>query len=208
MDLKSIDINDPKVKNVLLIIFIGIALAGAIYYFQVIPQQESLATAEVRLQKKQDELNEILTIKPQLEKLRKSVAELQIELDSLSTIFPDSANLPEFISDFTKQARRVGVSALNFKPLPDVTKQYYVEHSYSITLISSYHNFARLLEHLANLDLIINVGELNISANPGMDKEISEFNAYEMPDGYDDSIRSMLVKFKITTYSSIPTETE
>jgi type IV pilus assembly protein PilO len=206
MDLQSIDFNDPKIQKIILIILIGVALSGAIYYFQITPATEDLAVIISKRDKKQQELNEIRTIKPQLEKLRKSVKALEIELDSLSTVFPDSANLPSLISNLVKKARGVNVATLNFKPNADVKKQYYIEHSYEITILGGYHNIAKLLEHVANLDLIIKVDQMDIKVNPSLQKELDEYKSYDISDGYDDSIRTILVKFRITTYSSIPTD--
>ncbi len=201
MDLR-LDFNDRKIQQIILILIIGIAGAGALYWYQIKPATEEIVILTAKKKEKEQELGKIKMMKPQLERLRSSVALLQVELDSLETIFPDSANIPELISNLTKVARDEEVATINFKPLGEVKKEYYTENSYEILLIGGYHNLARFFEKVARFDLIINVDNMVLKTSPTLQKDLQEYKLYEM-DSYNDEIKSVSAKFRITTYSSL-----
>lgn len=202
MDLKNIDLNDKKVQQVLAILLLGVIISGALYFLSIKGASEKLKAAVVVRDEKQDELNKILQLKPQLEKLRLAVASLRTELTALEAIFPDSSDTPSLISDITKVARDNELMVVNFKPLGDLPQDYYIEHDYEIELVGAYHKLGVFFEALAKFDLIINIGNLTLKPSSVMATDIADYRMLNLPTEYDDRVNSVVTKFKISTFSS------
>jgi len=202
MDLKNIDFSDKKVQQVIAIVLMGVIIAGAIFWFQIKGNNEKLKSAISVRDEKQQELNKILQLKPQLEKLRIAVSNLRTELTALESVFPDSADTPSLITNITKMARDNQLMVLNFKPLGEETQEYYIQHNYEIELVGAYHKLGTFFEALARFDLIVNVGSLELKPSSVMSKDIADYRLLEVDSEYDDRVNSVVTKFKISTYSS------
>jgi len=202
MDIKNIDFSDKKVQQVIAILLMGILISGAIYGLQIKGNNEKLKAIVAVKNEKQQELNKILQLKPQLEKLRLAVAELRTELSALESVFPDSADTPSLISNITKMARDNELMVLNFKPLGEEVREYYVEHNYEIELLGAYHKLGVFFEALANFELIVNVSNLELKPSSVMAQDIADYRLLNVESEYDDRVNSVVTKFKISTYSS------
>ena len=112
----NIDFSDVKTQRTIFIVFIGIIIAGLIGFFQIKPQTENLKALKETSTARQKELDRILNLKPQLEKMRIDVANLQRELDSLESIFPVNSDVPGLITDITEVARIQRITIMGFKP--------------------------------------------------------------------------------------------
>ncbi len=202
MDLKNIDFSDKKVQQVIAIILMGLIISGAIYWLQIKENTVKLKSAISVRDEKQQELNKILQLKPQLEKLRIAVANLRTELTALEAVFPDSADTPSLINNITKMARDNELMVINFKPLGEVVQEYYIEHNYEIELLGAYHKLGTFFEALARFDLIVNVGSLSLKPSSVMASDITNYQSLDISEEYNDQVNSVITKFKISTYSS------
>lgn len=202
MDLKNIDFSDKKVQQVIAIILMGLIISGAIFWLQIKGNNEKLKIANSVRDEKQQELNKILQLKPQLEKLRVSVANLRTKLTALEAVFPDSADTPSLISNITKMARDNELMVVNFKPLGEVVQEYYIEHNYEIELLGAYHKLGTFFEALARYNLIVNVGSLELKPSSVMAADITNYQSLDISEEYDDRVNSVVTKFKLSTYSS------
>jgi len=206
MDLQNINFSDKKVQQITLIILFGILVSGAIYWFMIKDNRVELENAIVLRESKQQELNKILNLKPQLEQLRETVRILRVELAEYEAVFPDSANTPILMSSITKMIRDNDLSISSFTILGANNQPYYIQHNYQLEIVGPYHKIALFFERLAQFELIVNVSELDLKVNGTMNQEISEYGALQIDDKYDDRINSIAAKFKISTYSSIRTD--
>ena len=202
MDLNSIDFRDKKVQQITVILLLGFILSGVIFWFQVKENRVKLEDAISVRDTKQKELNKVRALKPQLEDLRKAVEKLRVELEELENIFPSSSDTPSLISSFTKMARDQQLIVVNFKPLGENVREYYVEHNYQLEIIGAYHKLAEFFESLAEFELLVNVSNLDLKTSSLMSRDIAEYRALELETAYDDRVNSVVAKFKLSTYSS------
>lgn len=198
----NIDFTDKKVQQITVILLLGFLLSGAIYWFQIKENLVTLESAKTLRDSKQQELNKVQALKPQLEQLRSAVEKLRVELEALEAVFPSSADTPSLISSITKMARDNELIVVNFKPLGEVPQEFYVEHSYEIEILGAYHKLAEFFEALAEFDLIVNVSNLDLKASSVMSKDIADYRALNLDAKYDDRVNSVMSKFKLSTYSS------
>jgi len=193
-DNGELDIKDPNVRNAL----IGIAVilgVGYLWFDSIyMPKMEEIRELTEKKEKVEAELLKINALKPQLEKLRQEAVIMTAKLDSLKNIFPDRKEVPRLIREITAVNRRSGVITTRFTPMPDVEKEYYVENKYNVSMLGDYHNLGALFGYLANFQLIVNLDNVTISANPGYGNKIA--------GPYEDRQPSVLTAFELTTFSS------
>ncbi|MDR0331019.1 MAG: type 4a pilus biogenesis protein PilO [Chitinispirillales bacterium] len=197
----KIDIKDPGVRNVL----IAVAVIGLVSYLWVdgylTPKIEEIKTLAAKKEKVEAELLKINALKPQLEKLRVEIAILSAKLDSLKSIFPDQKEVPRLIREMNAVNKRSNIITTRFTPMPDVVKEYYVENKYNVAVSGNYHNLGQLFSYLANFQLIVNLANVSINANPGY----SGFAPGGDGKGggyYDERPPSVFATFELTTFSS------
>jgi len=192
------DIKDPNVRNVL--IAVVVILGGVYFWFDQVysPKMEEINALTEKKEKVEAELLKINALKPQLERLRQEAIVMAAKLDSLKNIFPDQKEVPRLIREITAVNRRSGVITTRFTPMPDVEKEYYVENKYNVLMLGDYHNLGALFSYLANFQLIVNLDNVSISANPSYGSGGGGKNA----GIYDERQPSVLAAFELTTFSS------
>jgi type IV pilus assembly protein PilO len=148
------------------------------------------------LEGKQKELNSILALKPQLARLEQEIALAQHRLDSLKSIFPDQKEVPKLIREITGVARASGIYTTRFNPLPDIEKEYYIENRYDLSVEGGYHDLARFYGFLANMPLIINLSNVVIKTNPGIEE------SKKLSEEHGNTVTTTVTSFRMTTFSS------
>ncbi len=202
MDFKNIDFSDKKVQQIVIILLVGILASGLIFWFMVKDNTVTLNEAIADRDTKQQELNKVRALKPQLEQLRKAVEKLRIELAGYEAIFPSKADTPSLISSITKIARDNELLLVNFRPLGETSQEFYVEHNYELEILGAYHKLAYFFESLAGFDLLVNISELDLKASSVMSRDIADYRDLKLERKYDDRVNSIVAKFKLSTYSS------
>ena len=192
----KIDLKNPRVRNILIIAALG--LGGLLLWYQTVyvERQRSVDSLHRELERKQNELNSILALKPQLKKLEKDIALAQVRLDSLKSMFPDQKEIPKLIREITSVARASEIYTTRFNPLPDIQREYYVENRYDMTVAGGYHQLAEFYGFLANLPLIINLSNVSIKANGNLAQSKKEAEEHGGP------VSSINASFQMTTFSS------
>jgi type IV pilus assembly protein PilO len=195
MNLK-VDFKKPQVRNVLIILAVGLVLGFLWYQFVYVGINEETIRLENDLKKKQAELNNILILKPQLKTLEKDIAAAGVRLDSLKSMFPDQKEIPKLIREITGVARASNIYTTRFNPQPDVQREYYVENRYDLSVTGGYHQLAQFFSFLANMPLIINLSNVSIHENPSLAQSKKEAEEHGIP------VTSITASFQMTTFSS------
>ena len=194
--IKRIDFRSTKVQIFLIIILSGIIGAALYYQYYLIPKKDEIKNLRETFKKKQDKLNEILSMKPRREELREKISLQKAELDSLRSQFPDKKETPQLIQNITRLAHKTGILTVKFNPLQDVIKEHYIENIYTMSVIGGYHELATFFNCLAELELIINLSDVSIRTNPRIENSIAESK------NHNRSIKSIMATFNMKTFSS------
>jgi type IV pilus assembly protein PilO len=192
----KLNLKSPKLRNPLIVSLIGIA--GIVFWVNTVytDKNQSLVKLESDLNGKQKELNSILALKPQLNRIEEERAAAQHRLDSLKSIFPDRKEIPKLIREITGVAHAAGITATRFNPRPDVEREYYIENHYDMAIVGGYHDLARFYSFLANMPLIVNLTKVVIKMNPGL--EASKKFAEE----HGSTVSTITATFTMTSFSS------
>jgi len=192
----KIDLKNPRVRNILIIVAVGLAGTALWYNSVYLEKQKMVVTLKADLVRKQNELNNIYALKPQLKKLEKDIAMAQVRLDSLKSMFPDQKEIPKLIREITSVARASDIYTTRFNPLPDIQREYYVENRYDMSVSGGYHQLAEFYSFLANLPLIINLTTVSIHANANLAEAKKE------AEEHGGAVSSIIASFQMTTFSS------
>lgn len=196
MNLKKINFKSPQFQRAGLIFLLGIAGIGLWSQTIYKEQESSLRTLVEKRNNKQNELNNILAMKPKLAKLQQEVDIEKMSLDSLKSIFPDQKEIPKLLREITTMARMAGIINTKFNPLPDVEKEYYIENKYNMTVLGGFHEVAQFFSDLSNMSLIINLAKVNLKFNERIEQAINDNRINGSP------IYTVSVNFELTTFSS------
>jgi len=190
------DLKNPRIRNVS--IMVAIALAITFCWYQMIYTERNKVLNDKRheLETKQNELNSILALKPQLKKLEKDIVTAQVRLDSLKSIFPDQKEIPKLIREITGVARASEIYTTRFVPQPDLQREYYVENRYDMSVTGGYHQLAQFYSFLSNMPLIINLSNVSIKTNPGYAESKKDAEEHGGP------VASITASFQMSTFSS------
>ena len=191
----KLDIKDPNVRNVILVVFAAGFLGFLWFDYSFKPLQETITELNNEKEKKESELRTINALRPQLNRLRNETVAATAKLDSLKNIFPDQKEVPRLIRELTTVMRKSNIVTTRFSPLPDVARDYYIENRYNVAVAGDYHNLGALFSYLANFQLIINLTNVSITANPG-------FARGSPDDPVRENLPSILATFELTTFSS------
>jgi type IV pilus assembly protein PilO len=198
----KLSMKDPGVRNVLMAVGL-IALAGFLWFDQVYtPLHQEVKRLEEEKDRVEAELLKINALKPQIQRLRQEAAALEGELDSLKNMFPDGKELPRLIRELTSVNRRSNVIVTRFMPKPDVVKEYYIENKYDVAMSGDYHNIGALFSYMANFQLIINLSNMSISANPNFGNDVRRGGSGMGGAVSVERQPSVNVTFEMTTFSS------
>jgi type IV pilus assembly protein PilO len=195
--LKKVNLRDKKTQGFVVVMLIGAAIGFGWYKYMFEPLSTQIQALQKEKTEKQNKLNTLVAMKPQMERIRAEIQAKRILLDSLKSIFPDEKEVPKLIHDITRLANASDVHTVRFSPMADVKQEYYIENRYQITMWAGYHEFASFLSRLANLRLIINLGDVKLMANPQMQSELKE-----IAETGAAPVRSVEATFTLTTFSS------
>ena len=98
--------------------------------------------------------------------------------------------------------RRSSVTVTRFMPKPDVVREYYVENKYDVAMNGDFHNIGALFSYMANFQLIINLSNMLITANPSYGSDIRRGGSGSGGAMSVERQPSVNVTFEMTTFSS------
>jgi len=192
----TLDFKNPKLRHPLIISAIGIAGIALWYTMMYVDKNQIYVKAKSDLSAKQNELNCILALKPQLRRIQKEIDSAQYRLDSLKSIFPDRKEIPKLLREITGGARASGIVTTKFNPRPDVEREYFVENHYDMTVVGGFHDLARFYCFLANMPLIINLSKVTIKMNPRIEE------SKKLSEEHGSAVSTVISSFTMTTFSS------
>lgn len=190
------NLKNPRLRTVLFALLL--AVGGSVLWYQnfFISRINEQVVLKREREQKENELNAIKAMKPQLARLQAEMKVNGAKLDSLKAVFPDQKEIPKLIGEITKVATASGIYITRFSPLPDVVKEYYVENRYSLQVSGGYHQIASFFAFFANLPLIINLTNVNMAVNSGIAESVQENIDHGAP------VVSVQAGFEMTTFSS------
>lgn len=168
------DFKDPQVQKAL-IIGILLVIVGYIYFFTSF-MPFFYRPMRVKIERLSTDYEKMSA---ELEKARKTVgnlAKLEAEFDKLhekwvaaQSMLPQEKEVANLLRKVTRAGNQAGVEFLLFEPQQPLQKEFLTENPVKVKVNGQYHELGIFLSKVANLDRIVNVSALHVTA---VDKKV------------------------------------
>ena len=137
---------------ILPLVFFGGIFAYYKYLFK--PLQKKQAVVQRDLENIKREYQESLERTNRLPKLTEEIRVLNSEILEVQKKLPHDKDVPGLIRLLSNRMKYYGVQWKKIEPGKQTAKEYYIEHSYKIPFTARYHNLARFLAEVGQMERI------------------------------------------------------
>jgi len=146
---------------------IAIILAGAVFYFLVLPVQETRDTLQAKIEKLKVENLRNRTVERERTEYLKRIAELQKQLETLKGIVPEEQATDDCLRMVFADAKAAGINIRTFIPQNLVRRDIYTEMPFNLRLDGTYYGLLAFFDHLAHEQRIVSVSGLTLGPPAG-----------------------------------------
>jgi len=157
----------PAAVQIAIFALIAVFLAGAVFYFYVLPlkeQRDSLRN-EVSALTSENKLN--LIFEQQRRQYQNRIAQLGKQLDELRLIVPEEQATDDFMRTVFEDGRATDVNVRTFTPQAMAVKDIYTEMPFSLRLDGTYYALLSFFDRLAHEKRIVSVSGLSLGPPEG-----------------------------------------
>ncbi|HHC73029.1 MAG TPA: pilus assembly protein PilO [Thiotrichales bacterium] len=165
-ELNELDINNvgswPVAARAVLVLAVCLAVAAAIYWFDIRAQEAELARLEQQEQKlkaslrvKAGQASNLKAYLQQLEEMKKMFAQMRRQL-------PSRTEVPELLVDISQTGVAAGLEFELFRPQAEQQKDFYAEKPVDIVVTGTYHQFGIFVSGVAALPRIVTLHNITI----------------------------------------------
>lgn len=160
----------PTSRKVIILIVLICVVIGLYAYAFFLPQQSELNALKDKLTSLVRELNESKAIAKDLDKFKKQVEQLNIELTNALTQLPNEKEIPEILRNISALGKESKLEFTLFRPKPEEPQQFYARVPIELVVLGSYHNTGSFFDRVSKLPRIINVVNFNMTRAKDRDK--------------------------------------
>ena len=146
---------------------IAVALAGAVFYFLVLPVQDKRDNLSKEIEKLKLENARNRMIEREKTEYLNRIAQLEKQLAMLTSIVPEEQATDDFLKMVFADARATDVNIRTFIPQPLVQKDIYTEMPFNLRLDGTYYGLLGFFDHLAHEQRIVSVSSLRLGPPAG-----------------------------------------
>jgi len=171
-----VKIGDKKNKQQqqiwIMAIVINIVLVFLFFNFVHGNLNAGIQKVDTKLKEVKARLEEANSIADRKEIIDKELAVLQLKLSSMSEMLPQKKEIPKFLRTIISRANDNSVRVVTFTPTAIISREFYNEVPVTVNIRSSFNNLGLFFTRVGNLNRIVNVENVQLSATPG--ESISE----------------------------------
>ncbi len=152
-------------KKVRLLIFIGsnILLAGALFYFLILPKQEAIKQIKSEIEQLDKSLQDAKQKAAKLKDFEAKLVEAEARLSKISKVLPESREIPDLLKEITRLAEEENLKFHLFTPAQELDKGEYVESPVSIEVRGDFHAIARFLSKITFMERLVVASDIDMS---------------------------------------------
>jgi len=146
------------------VVLAGALLTGALYFTVFKSQSQKNAAAQLAVEDKVRENNELESYRPKLKDMERQLANLKQQLEIERRIVPDEKQVDTFIEMMDGEAQKAGVELRRYAAKPVAAKEYYTEVPFDMELDGPYYSMLNFFDRVGKLERIVNVSGLLVAA--------------------------------------------
>jgi type IV pilus assembly protein PilO len=165
-EIKKKIIKIPKTYKLIFCLFINGLIFAALFYYFLMPQLETKRLLNEEHAKLQQELNNMVAIKNNMEKFRKEYAQLQELLQQMLKQLPETKDIPNLLRNVSTLGTETRLKITYFEPKQVQNKEFYSELPFTIRYNGPFHHIGYFFDGIRKLERIINVTSFSFSPDP------------------------------------------
>lgn len=172
--LNNLDVQDlrkigtaPKPVQIAVILALVIAILGAIGWFVVRPQFETLEKAERAEQELRETFEEKQSRAANLEAYKKQLAQMEESFGAMLRQLPDETDMESLLVDLSQTSVAAGLEVKYFEPGNERQREFYAEYPIELHVAGTYHEFGNFVSGLASLPRIVTLHDIAIKPSGG-----------------------------------------
>lgn len=167
--LNNLDVQDlrkigtaPKPVQIAVIVVLVIAILGAIGWFVVRPQFETLEKEERTEQDLRETFEEKQSRAANLEAYKKQLAQMEESFGAMLRQLPDETDMESLLVDLSQTSVAAGLEVKYFEPGNERQQEFYAEYPIELRVAGTYHEFGNFVSGLASLPRIVTLHNIAI----------------------------------------------
>ncbi len=147
----------PASRKILILILILVAILGLYFYLVYIPKSEVLDKKVAEMGRLEIQVRELRIIAANMKRFQAEAAKLREELKLAITQLPTSKEIPSLLANISNLGKDSGLEFLLFRPVPEVTREFYAEIPVEIRVRGTYQNVATFFSKVGKMPRIVNI---------------------------------------------------
>ncbi len=167
--LNNLDVQDlrkigtaPKPVQIAVILLLVIAIIGAIGWFVVRPQFETLEKEERTEQELRETFEEKQSRAANLEAYKEQLAQMEESFGAMLRQLPDETDMESLLVDLSQTSVAAGLEVKYFEPGNERQQEFYAEYPIELRVAGTYHEFGDFVSGLASLPRIVTLHDIAI----------------------------------------------
>ncbi len=170
--IKYLDVLNPVLalemwKKITAVAGTVVLLLALYVYFIWMPLKDEIDQAQKNVVHQQQMLERNKILARDLPKKKEEFARLEKELKVALNMLPRASQIPDLLEDVSRAGKDSGLEFSVFKPLPEVSKQFYAEVPVDLRVTGSYRQVLTFLNRVGEMPRIVDVKDLEIQDGGG-----------------------------------------
>lgn len=163
------DIREPGTQKIILVAIACVAILYGFFFTTILPFTFKARAAEVNqaqfeIEDLSADVAKARAAVANLPALERECAEVHQRWEEMSDLLPTSKEIASLLSKVTMAGQESGIHFALFQPGAPREQEFYTVYPVQLRVEGGYHSVGRFLAEVANLDRIVNIVDLNMSA--------------------------------------------
>lgn len=156
-----------QVQRILICVGVFVLLLGLFGFLSYWPNWQKIGKLNADYKKLSADLEKSKKNARKLAALREEFESKRRDFNRVMKSLPETEEISSLLTGISASGQESGLEFLLFKPGADVNKNFYAEIPVSIRVTGSYHNFVQFADRVARLSRVVNIRNINMSADKG-----------------------------------------
>ena len=147
----------PASRKIMILALILVAILGLYFYLIYIPKSEDLDKKITEMGRLETQVRELRIIAANMKRFQAEAAKLREELKLAIAQLPTTKEIPSLLANISNLGKEAGLEFLLFRPVPEVTREFYAEIPVEIKVKGTYRDVAVFFDKVGRMPRIVNI---------------------------------------------------
>jgi type IV pilus assembly protein PilO len=147
----------PTSRKILILALFLVVILGLYFYLIYLPKSEVLEKKVTEVGRLETQVRELRIIAANMKRFQAEAAKLKEELTLAMAQLPTSKEIPSLLANISNLGKEAGLEFLLFRPVPEVTREFYAEIPVEIKVKGTYNDVAIFFDKVGKMARIVNI---------------------------------------------------